>query len=400
MTITDSPVELARRTSLDALGVLDTPPEERYDRITRLARLSFDVLMSTVTLIDRDRAWAKSSAGHDRMESPREESFCTHTVSDDEPIIVSDVTTDERFSTLPAVTGPLGIRFYAGFPVHDAEGTAVGTLCLYDTRPRTLDPVGIAVMMELTSWVETELNSPDDSTVPRTVRDTPLRRDAPTISGFDAAAFCHSTSGRAGDYFDHQSLGDVHAFAVAAVLGRTSTTGTLMATVREALHSANRSLAAGELARPGSLGEALTSVNGALLDDLSSSASVMTGFFGWAEPSSGTIRYVDAGHGLTVVVRADGTAEHLPATDLPIGITDAWRWTEHSVTLEPGDDLVCFSDGLVNLLGGSLDAIPAISQLVEDAEDPRHVVDGVRRLASEGPLQHDITVLAIRRTAA
>jgi sigma-B regulation protein RsbU (phosphoserine phosphatase) len=385
-------MEPARRTSLDDMAVLDTPPEERFDRITRLARLSFDVMLSTITLIDRDRAWTKSAAGAQRMESSRSHSFCTHTVAADAPVVVSDVTMDHRFAKLPAVIGPLGIRFYAGFPVHDGHGTAIGTLCLYDTRPRTLDSVGLAVMTELTAWVESELNAPDESDEPRAVRNAPLRRDAPRITGYDAAAFCHSATGSTGDYFDHRRQGDV---------GRSCRPGALMATVRETLHSSNRALVADRLDEPNSLGETLTMVNGLLLDDLSSTASVITGFFGCMDPTSGTIRYVDAGHGLTVVVRADGQAERLPASDLPLGVTDSWRWTEHSVTLHPGDDLVCFSDGVVDLLGGA-EAIPAISQLVEDADDPHRVVENVRRLAtaSPEPTLRDVTVLAIRRTAA
>ncbi|MET0929679.1 MAG: GAF domain-containing SpoIIE family protein phosphatase [Aeromicrobium sp.] len=399
VTVTFGPMELARRASLDGLRILDTPPEERYDRITRLARLNFDMMLSTFTLIDRDRAWTKSAAGASRSESPREASFCTHTVLDDAPIVVADVTMDHRFADLPAVRGPLGIRFYAGFPVHDSHGTAIGTLCLYDDRPRTLDQAGLAVMTELTSWVETELVAPEESDQPRAVRLAPVRLDAPEIPGFDAAAFCHSTTGHDGDYFDHQRQGNVHAFAVAGIIGKGSATGTFMATARQALHAENRALASGRLGRTGDLGEVLTTVNSLLLDDLSSSASFMTGFFGWADPDSGTIRYVDAGHGLSVVVRADGSAEHLHTTDLPLGVTNAWRWTEHSVILRPGDDLVCFSGGLVKLLGGPLQAIPAISQLVEDADDPRQVVDDVKRLAATTTHQDDVTVLALRRTA-
>lgn len=392
-------MELARRSSLDGLGILDTPPEERFDRITRLARLSFDMMLSTFTLIDRDRAWIKSSAGIGRGQSPRADSFCTHTVVSDQPIVVADATMDPRFATLPAVLGPLGIRFYAGFPVHDSRGTAIGTLCLYDNRPRTLDDAGLAVMAELVSWVESELAAADETDQIRTVRNSPLRRKPPVIPGFDAAAFCLSTGGATADYFDHQRLGDVHAFALAAIVGEAAGAGTFMGSVREALDAENRALAAGRLALPGALGEVVTSVNGQLLDDLFSSESSMTGFFGWADPETGTIRYVHAGHGLCVVVRADGTAEHLRTVDLPLGVTDGWSWTEHSVTLGPGDDLVCFSDGVVNLMGGARDAIPAISQLVEDADDPHQVVDDVKRLAAAGARLDDVTVLALRRTA-
>lgn len=397
--VTFGPMELARRASVDALGILDTPAEERYDRITRLARLSFDMMLSAFIVIDRDRAWIKSAAGAARTESPRADSFCTHTVLADTPIVVADATLDHRFADLPSVVGGIGIRFYAGFPVHDSRGTAIGTLCLYDDRPRSLDQAGYAVMVELATWVESELAAGDDADHPRSVKHAPLRLTAPEIPGFEAAAFCHSGGGRDGDYFDHERHGSLHAFAVAAVVGKGSATGTFMASARAALHAENRALASGRLGRTGTLGDALTTVNSLLLDDLSSSASFMTGFFGWADPKSGTIRYVDAGHGLSVVVRADGSSEHLRTTDLPLGVTNSWRWTEHSVTLEPGDDLVCFSGGLVKLLGGTLQAFPAIAQLVEDADDPRQVVDDVRRLAGPGPQLDDITVLALRRTA-
>jgi sigma-B regulation protein RsbU (phosphoserine phosphatase) len=399
VTMTLGQAEMARRRSLDALGVLDTPSEERFDRITRLARLTFDVMLSTVTLIDRDRAWFKSCAGGDYVEAPREVTFCAQTVLADEPVVVVDATMDERFATLPAVAGEPGIRFYAGFPVHDAYGTAIGTLCLYDIRPRTLDDTGVAIMAELTSWVESELIASDETERARSVQQALLPRHAPDIPGYEAAAFCQAATSVAGDFFDHQRHGDGERVHVADVMGKGSGAAMIMASVRAVLRSENRALAAGRFGPDGTLGQVLTEVNSLLLEDMTSSGSFVTGFFGWADPVTGTIRYVDAGHGLSVVARADGTTEHLRTTDLPLGITDAWRWTEQSITLHPGDDLVCFSDGLLDLMGGTLDTIPAISRLVQDADGPREVISAIRSIAASGPLPDDITVIAIRRRA-
>ncbi|MET0448919.1 MAG: GAF domain-containing SpoIIE family protein phosphatase, partial [Aeromicrobium sp.] len=322
---------------------------------------------------------------------------CAQTVLIDAPVIVSDATLDDRFSTLPAVLGPPGIRFYAGFPIHDGHGTAIGTLCLYDIHPRDLDDTGLAIMAELTAWVESELIASDETERARSIQQSLLPRHAPDIPGYDASAFCQPATSVAGDFFDYQRHGDAHAFAVADVMGKGSGAAMIMASVRAVLRSENRALAAGRFGPGGTLGQVLTEVNSLMLDDLSSTNSFVTGFFGWADPVTGTIRYVDAGHGLSIVMRADGTAEHLRTTDLPLGITDAWRWTEQQVTLHPGDDLVCFSDGLLDLMGGTLDAIPSIVQLIEDADGPRQVMDSVRRLAAAGPLPDDITVLAIRR---
>jgi sigma-B regulation protein RsbU (phosphoserine phosphatase) len=390
VTVTIDPKESARRRSLDDSGLLDSPAEERYDRITRLARLSFDVMLSTFTLIDHDRAWIKSCAGGERSETPREDSLCTHTVIADSPIVVSDVTQDDRFAELPAVTGPLGIRFYAGFPVHDRDGTAIGTLCLYDTRPRTLDRAGMAVMAELTSWVESELAAPASTQEPfEPLRPVSTPRLTPQMSGFEAAAFCYSTSGNAGHYFDHQQHGDIHAFAVADVVGSRSGSAMFMASVGATPSSADGA---------NTLDDALARVNDQLIEGQTPGTSFMTGFFGCADPATGVVRYVDAGHGLSVVVRADGSAERLARTDLPLGISGSQRWVEHTVTLHPGDDLVCFSNGVVNLMGGAPDAVPALMQLVEDADAPRGVVDFVQRLTDDVALPDDITVLAIRRT--
>jgi serine phosphatase RsbU (regulator of sigma subunit) len=224
---------------------------------------------------------------------------------------------------------------------------------------------------------------------------------APDIPGYDTAVFCHSARSEAGAaLYHHQRHGDVHAFAVADLVGTGTDSALFMVAAEDVLQGQNRSLASGGgLNRAGTLGDVLTALNDRLLAEPSCGTSFMTGFFGWADPVTGTVRYIDAGHGLAVVVRADGTAEPLRTLDLALGVTDTWRWTEQQVVLKPGDDLVCFNRGLVTLLGGVRDAVPAIAQLVEDADDPHRVVSLVQRLAAEG-LPADVTVLAVRRTAA
>jgi sigma-B regulation protein RsbU (phosphoserine phosphatase) len=390
--------EQQRRRALDALQVLDTPREERFDRFTRLARTAFDVAISTITLIDRDRAFFKSCMGLDVVEVPREHTFCARTVVLDAPVVVEDATTDPYFRDLPGVRGEPHIRFYAGFPVHDVHGTVIGTFCLYDDRPRTLSERELRLLAELTGWVETELRNTGEMDRARQVQQSLLPRVAPDIPGYETSAMCLAAGSVAGDFFDHQQLGDEHSFAVADVMGKGTGAAILMATTRAVVRAENRAVADGRYGPSPALGDAMSQVNQILMADLAASAAFVTGFFGWAEPDTGTVRYVDAGHGLTLVVRADGSHEHLATTDLPLGITDDWRWSERQVTLAPGDLLLCFSDGLFDLLGGTPDVLDLIADLGRADPRPSDLVTTVRRLCSETLPLDDVTVLAIRRS--
>jgi hypothetical protein len=127
-----------RLSALEDLHVLDTEPEERFDRITRLARRLFDVDVALVTLLDRDRQWFKAVSGDgiDVPEIPRTLSFCDTTIRHDGSLVVEDLSTDERFRSNPLVTADTGVRFYAGYPLHAPGGQPVGTLCLLDHAPR------------------------------------------------------------------------------------------------------------------------------------------------------------------------------------------------------------------------------------------------------------------------
>lgn len=150
--------EDARLRSLKDMEILDTPAEDRFDCITRIARRVFETEYAAVNLIDSDRQWGKSSCGIDNFNSPREESFCAHAILDEESTIILDATRDERFSDNPFVTGSPGIRFYMGHPVHSPDGHAIGTLCVIDTAPReSVSEEDRRVIEDLASLVDSEL---------------------------------------------------------------------------------------------------------------------------------------------------------------------------------------------------------------------------------------------------
>jgi signal transduction histidine kinase len=150
------PAEIERIAALRALRLLDTPPEERFDRITRLAQHLFDVPIALVSLVDVDRQWVKSRVGDVPPEIPRGMSFCSHAIETGLLLEVPDTTADPRFAGYPAVLGAAHIRFYAGRPFAAPSGHLVGTLCLLDRVPRRLTDQQREDLDGLAAWVELE----------------------------------------------------------------------------------------------------------------------------------------------------------------------------------------------------------------------------------------------------
>jgi GAF domain-containing protein len=143
--------------ALHSLRLLDTPPEERFDRLTRIASKLFNAPISLITLVDEDRQWFKSRVGLELGETPRHMSFCSHAVADDAPLIVHDALQDKRFAQNPLVVESPRIRFYAGVPVH-VNAEPVGTLCLIDTKPRAPSADELQLLKDLASLVQSELD--------------------------------------------------------------------------------------------------------------------------------------------------------------------------------------------------------------------------------------------------
>lgn len=150
--------EPERLAALQALNILYSPTEERYDRITRLAQRMLDAPMALVSFVGDEFQWFKSAQGISESETPREISFCAHAIMQDEVFVVEDALLDPRFSDNPLVTGNTKIRFYAGYPIRAANGSRIGALCVLDRRPRVLSPEDEEVLRDLAACVETELH--------------------------------------------------------------------------------------------------------------------------------------------------------------------------------------------------------------------------------------------------
>ncbi|MBV9124524.1 MAG: response regulator [Planctomycetes bacterium] len=160
-----------RLATLRALNLLDTPPEPRFDRITRLAGRLFGVPIALVTLVDADRQWFKSAQGLCLGEMPRDISFCGHAILSPDGLVVPDTLLDERFADNPLVLGETNIRFYAGQPLRAADGSQVGVLCLKDHRPRSWSAEDRKLLRDLADLVEDQLHLIQSSELQREMQE-------------------------------------------------------------------------------------------------------------------------------------------------------------------------------------------------------------------------------------
>lgn len=149
--------EQTRLTTLHSLNILDTPNEDRFDRLTRLARRLFNVPVALVSLVDENRQWFKSHNGLEMQETHRDISFCGHAILGDGLFLIPDALKDERFNDNPLVTREPHVRFYAGLPLRYLDGSKLGTLCIMGREARTFDEEDIQLFRDLAEMAEREL---------------------------------------------------------------------------------------------------------------------------------------------------------------------------------------------------------------------------------------------------
>lgn len=151
--------EKDRLCAVNVLGLLDTEHEERFDLLTKEVKERFQVPMSTLTIVDKDREWFKSSQGVKVTESPRDISFCGHALLQKNLFVVEDTLENEIFKDNPMVLGPPFVRFYAGKSLFEVEsGLPVGVFCIKDVKPRKMSISDISDFLDLASRAEKEIN--------------------------------------------------------------------------------------------------------------------------------------------------------------------------------------------------------------------------------------------------
>ncbi|MEC5190029.1 MULTISPECIES: PP2C family protein-serine/threonine phosphatase [unclassified Arthrobacter] len=215
-----------------------------------------------------------------------------------------------------------------------------------------------------------------------------LPKNAAPLSGYQTAGACIPSTAVGGDFFDWYLIEGGLGFTLGDVMGKGAGAGMIAATTRAVIRSARNS------SDPAT---ALTLMQDCLATDLSQAGSFATLFHARLRASDGRILFSDAGHGLTLVVRAAGTWERLASDNFPVGLLPDTRWESKETWLHPGDMIVSFSDGVLDLYDGTLAAVDEIGKLAVSAGSAEELVDAVRQLSLGTSNPDDVTVLAVRR---
>lgn len=381
-----------RQRTVEAYGLIDHEgPVERFARVTRVARQLFDVPVATITVFDGDQARYLGAQGFDGEPLPRLDTFCATTTMVNDVMIVPDAERDERFQDLPMVVED-GVRFYAGAPLRDGRGTVLGVLCVTDQRTREVGPELTQGLLDLASWAETELISSHEMATAGRVQASMLPGDVLAVPGWDIAGLCLPAAAVGGDFFDYAVDQGVITLVLGDVMGKGTGAALVGAGVRSALRGTRAAVAGGV-----DLGVTTTQVARALQADLERADSFATILSAAIEVEDGWLRWVDAGLGLAVVVRADGTVEQLGGEDLPIGVLQDSYWTEHGTTLAPGDRLAVVSDGLLDLLEEPLEWWNELGAMLRGAGSATDLLAEVAHLNGRAPATDDVTVIAVIR---
>ncbi len=420
--------EEERLQALHALKLIDTEPEERFDRFSRLAARIFGTSAAFVSLIDRDRQYFKSKIGIEACSTSRDISLCAHAILGDDTLVVPDTQLDLRFADNPLVTGEPFLRFYAGQPLHSPGGQKVGTFCIADGVPHIFPEQQRELLREIAALVEKELQMSDAMALQE--RLIASQRELIAVQGrlaseLEEAALSVKaslpqpiehplairwlylpSSSLGGDGFGYFELSPGHfVLYLLDVCGHGVAAALLAVVVLHTLRS--RALAGADFARPAQVLAALNST----FPMSNHGNRFFTAWYGVLDTATGELTYASAGHPPAIVAdSAAGTAVRLRSEGLPIGCFPTGDYPERHHHLSPTQTLYLFSDGLYELNECDRETDPLLcleSSLVRATRESASletVVDDLHgspataeKPAAPAAFRDDIALVAIRR---
>jgi hypothetical protein len=412
------PAERERLAALRSFDILDSPPEDAFDDITRLVAHVCQVPIAVINLVDEERQFFKSEIGLGLRETPLDVSICAHAILQKGLFIVSDTLQDERFVDNPLVAGDPHLRFYAGALLETEDGHALGTLCVLDYKARDLSPDQKSALQTLARHVmhlmELRRRYNHEKRIAETLQRAMLLRPSEgqfpglEVEPIYEAAWSEAEVG--GDFYDAFALpsGEV-ALVVGDVAGKGLAAAARSAEVKYALRV--------YLRESPSPSEAITRLNTFLCDVQRIDSRMGDAFVALAaavvDPSTGQARITQAGLEPPLVRRVSGALETVEQGAMPLGISSDAEYRDETLTLAPGDLLLLLTDGITESRAGreffGYDGVERVLQSVytqqsltdTDTDAPllpvvgQRIVDAARALG--GAQRDDVCLLLARR---
>jgi phosphoserine phosphatase RsbU/P len=379
------PIRLAavRRT-----GLLDTGPEEAFDRLTRLVATLLGAPFAFVSVVDDTRSFWKSAVmlgttESGQRQSPVEESFCQYVIGAGRELIVTDVAADDRSRANPS-TGLMGVAAWAAFPIRSPDGQVLGTLCVLDTEPRDWTPHDlevlstvshaaageIALRMAVTEATQATLQAleaaEESAMLARTLQESLLPPHLPQIPGMQVAAR-YLRGGRGadvlGDFYDvFHSVRGWWGAVVGDVAGKGPQAAKTTALARYTLRAS-----AGRTSVPSAN---LIALNVALLDWFTDDTQFVTAVYASLRqhPLGFTVRISCGGHDPALIRRADAAVESIGHNGIILGYAPAPKLRDQRALLRPGDSLIMYTDGVTEARRGlDMFGVERLRRVVADA---------------------------------
>jgi hypothetical protein len=386
------PVESSNRrvAVLQELGLLEPRSESRFDRALAMAAQFFGFPRAAIALAGRTELILKSKYGFTE-DAPRLAGSITEAVMmSEDTYVIENARTDPRFAEHPMVVGPPYIGMYVGRPLHAPSGEVIGAIGMSGPDSRPFGPELREQLRHVALWIEEEIARETDQKRAAAVQKALTPRDV-TIPGYELAGRSTPATAVGGDFFDWHPVSDGIAVTVADVMGKGVGAALIAATVRAVLRSAPVDA---------EVDDTVATAARILDEDLQGTDSFATLFHAVVRQSDGRMRYIDGGHGLTLVVHPDGSFRRLAHHDMPLGAELGQRWSKHEAVLERGDTLISFSDGVLDLFDGSYGSFESVAELVSNAPTAHDVVSRLTLLAEQDDTSDDVVVLVLRRLAA
>jgi hypothetical protein len=362
--------------------------EHRLGRVADLVKQVLNIGNVHIRLIGADGNWIRLESGTPVTEIRDGNMLCDSALVGDGILEVTNAETDSRILDHTLQNFAPELKCYFGHPLQTPSGERVGVMCAWDTSPRTLTDSERQMFEDIVYWVQREILRARDLDRAAQVQQGLQPIGALNLPGYQLAGFCQPTLAVGGDFYDWQPNVSGATFALADVMGKGLGSAIIAATVRAVF-------------RAGSYDhdvEKVVQIASEILEpDLEKARAFVTLIYGRIDLESNIIHYIDAGHGLTLHVSAGGTVTRLATENFPFGIGISEKWDVHAIEMNPGDTLMCLSDGMLDIFDGRLDALDELGDVALAGETAEEVVDLIRQMAERWKTPDDVTALVVRR---
>jgi serine phosphatase RsbU (regulator of sigma subunit) len=409
-------IEEARIAALRRYRILDTPPEEDFDDLVRLAAQICDVPIALISLVDRDRLWFKAKVGVDGTQMPRDNSFCAHAVAG-ERLVVPDARLDERFKNHPVVTGEASFRYYAGVCLTTPDGHRLGTLCVLDRQPRELTEAQLDALSALSRQVigQLELRRTvahlwSEMDLARKIQ-TVLLPVSPEVAGYEMSATMLPASTVGGDYYDAFHAGsdanEDEWILIGDVSGHGVTSGLVMMMVQSAVRATVQALRRehGEGKKLLSPSHVLAMVNSAIISNLAMIGKDQYMTISALRVNGPVISYAGLHQDIFIYRAATRTLDRIETQGIWLGLMDdiSGLLEDRQFEMAAGDVALLFTDGLTEaksqgeLIGTEKlgEAFLSVAQKDGSAEA---TLRGIFDLLEVDAFQDDVTMITLKRS--